>query len=81
MTAIGLLHPNEERLLETAERIGNRTWVLSQLAAVKWRQKSRRMERLSQLLLPALAIVFGGAVLFQALTMFLPLIQLLNSLM
>jgi type IV pilus assembly protein PilC len=81
MAASGLLRPSEERLLETAERVGNRPWVLAQLAGVKWRRAARRLERLSQLLLPALAIVFGGAVLFQALTLFLPLVQLIHSLM
>ncbi|MEX2316007.1 MAG: type II secretion system F family protein [Pirellulales bacterium] len=81
MRAIGLLRPSEERLLETAERIGNRPWVLSQLAAVKGRRTARRLERLSQLLLPALALVFGGFVLVQALTLFLPLVQLIDSLM
>jgi type IV pilus assembly protein PilC len=81
MAASGLLRPSEERLLETAERVGNRPWVLAQLAGVKWRRAARRLERMSQLLLPALAIVFGGAVLFQALTLFLPLVQLIHSLM
>jgi type II secretory pathway component PulF len=80
MAAVKLLSPPEERLLETAERVGNRPWVLTQLADLKHRQSRRRLERLSQLLMPAFVFLLGVVVLFQALALFMPLITLLNSL-
>jgi type II secretory pathway component PulF len=80
MSAVKLLSAPEERLLETAERVGNRPWVLAQLAELKHRQSRRRLERLSQLLMPAFVFLLGVVVLFQALALFVPLIAILDSL-
>lgn len=81
MTAVGLLTPPEVRLLKTAERVGNRPWALKQLAQGKKRRTSRRLGRMSELLLPAIVLVMGGFVLFQALTIFLPLTQFIYGLL
>lgn len=80
MNAVELLTQPEVRLLTTAERVGNRPWALKQLAWGKRQRTERGLERLSQLLLPVLVLVLGAFVLFQALTIFLPLTQMLNSL-
>jgi protein transport protein HofC len=80
MATAGLLTPPEMRLLHTAERVGNRVWVLKQIALAKKRRTAHRTERWSKLALPALVLVLGSVVLIQALTMFLPLVQLIDSL-
>jgi len=75
MTAVGLLTPPEAGLLHTAERIGNRPWILKQLARGKKRRTLRRLERMSELLLPVVVVTIAAFVLFEALTIFLPLTQ------
>lgn len=35
MSAVDLVTPAEKRLLHTADRVGNRSWILGQIAAVK----------------------------------------------
>ena len=69
------------RLLKTADRVGNRSWALGQLAAVKARRTNRRLAVLAELALPALVLLLGGVVLFQALTIFTPLVRLIEGLL
>jgi type II secretory pathway component PulF len=80
MSAAGLLSAAEVHLLGTAERVGNRPWVLEQLAHEKHRRAARRWEKLGVLLLPGLVIAFGVFVLLHALTVFLPLTELIRAL-
>ena len=70
MAGIGLLSAPEARVLETAELIGNRPWALRQIAQVKKQRTMRRLAQLSELALPAVVLLFGGYVLFQALGVF-----------
>jgi type IV pilus assembly protein PilC len=70
MAAIGLLSGPEARVLETADRVGNRPWALKQIAEVKKRRTLRRLGQLSELALPAVILLFGSYVLFQALGVF-----------
>ena len=79
LTAVELLAAPELRLLETAERVGNRPWALAQLADVRETRATRRRDRLSALLMPAIVAVMGLFVLFQALTVFAPLTELIRS--
>jgi type II secretory pathway component PulF len=81
MAAVDLLSAPEQRLLETADHVGNRPWVLTQLANLKLRCNARRVERLSQLLMPSFVLVMGGIVLFQCLAVFVPLIEIVYSLL
>jgi type II secretory pathway component PulF len=76
----GLLTPPEEKLLITADRVGNRPWMLRLLAAWKKRRTLRKLDRLSELLLPVLVIALGAFVLLQALSVLAPLVQLINNL-
>jgi general secretion pathway protein F len=78
MAAAGLLTPAEERLLDVADRAGNRGWALKKLAANKKRQVRRRLRVWSDLALPIIAIVFGGYVLLQALSLLMPLVELIT---
>jgi type II secretory pathway component PulF len=81
MAAADLLQPAETRLLETAERVGNRSWVLGQLAAVKQRRTKSRLTIAAELVLPLLVLLLGGIVLLEALTIFSPLVRLLEGLL
>lgn len=81
MGAAGFLRPPEVRVLESAERVGNRAWALRQIALLKQRHTSRRLARWSELALPIAVLLMGGFVLFQALGVFTPLISILHSLL
>jgi type II secretory pathway component PulF len=79
MVAVDLLSPSDLRLLKTAERVGNRAWVLQQLAAVKEGRTRQRLERASQFVLPVVVLLLGCLVIFQALTIFVPLLKLIEG--
>jgi type II secretory pathway component PulF len=79
MSSVGLLAAPEARLLATAERIGNRPWALVQLARAKRRRTSRRLDVLSQWVLPVVVLLLGLVVLVHALTIFVPLTELIQS--
>jgi type II secretory pathway component PulF len=79
MTAAGLLAAPEGKLMATADRVGNRPWVLQKVAAGKRRRTMRRLHRLAELFLPAAVLLLGAFVLLQALAMFAPLVNLLSA--
>lgn len=81
MSAVDLVTPAEKRLLYTADRVGNRSWILGQIAAVKQGRTRRRWAVAAELVLPALVLILGGVVLFQALTIFAPLVRLIEGLL
>ena len=80
MAHAGLLTAPEENLLHAADRVGNRPWTLRQLAASKKRRTWRKLERLSELLLPAIVVLLGAFVLFQALSILMPLVKIITAL-
>jgi type II secretory pathway component PulF len=77
MAAAGLVTPPEVRVLQSAEQIGNRSWALRQLALGKKRRTVRRLDRLSEFVLPVLVIALGAFVLFEALTVFVPITRII----
>ena len=79
MVAADLLVPADVRLLKTAERIGNEAWAFRQIVDVKKRRTRRRFERLGELLLPAMVLCLAAFVLFQMLTIFQPLVNLIEG--
>ncbi|MFV2067971.1 MAG: type II secretion system F family protein [Pirellulales bacterium] len=81
MAAVKLLTLPEVAVLETAERVGNRAWVLKQLGRVKKRRTMDQLESMSALLLPLLVMLFAALVLFQSLAVFGTLLQLTTALM
>ena len=81
MATIGLLNSPEVRVLETAGRVGNRPWALKQIALVKKRRTMQRFARWAELVLPAVVLLLGGFVLFQALGVFGPLVNIIHSLL
>jgi type II secretory pathway component PulF len=80
MSALGLISAPERRALTLADRLGNRAWTLKQLARGKQRRTSRRLERVSAMVLPVMVVLLGAFVLFQALSLFVPLIQIIINL-
>jgi type II secretory pathway component PulF len=78
MATAGLVTQPEVRVLQSAEQIGNRPWALHQLAMGKKRRTSRRLDRLSEFVLPVLVIALGAFVLFQALAIFVPITQFIS---
>jgi type II secretory pathway component PulF len=80
MGRLGLLSSPEVRALETAERVGNRSWVLKQLALLKKRRTLRRLAHWSELMLPLVILLIGAFVLFQGFGVFDSLAQLVRSL-
>ncbi len=81
MSNVDLLTGAETRLLKTADRVGNRAWILEQLAAVKQGRTRRRWAAAAELVLPVLVLFLGVVVLFQALTIFAPLVRLIEGLL
>jgi type II secretory pathway component PulF len=81
MEKLGLLTMAEVRALETSERMGNRPWVLHQLAQVKKQRISRRLAHWSELALPVIVLILGAFVLLQSLSMFESLLQIVYSLL
>jgi type II secretory pathway component PulF len=80
MAAERLITPVEAAALHTADRLDNRPWVLRQLAAAKRARIEHRRNRLQQLVFPVVTIAFGIFVLFQAVGMMAPLINLIANL-
>jgi type II secretory pathway component PulF len=81
MTKVGMLTSEEVDALRTSDRIGNRPWILQQLAEVKKRRSNRRFRRWSEMVLPALVLAMATLVLFQALSVFQPLTQMIEGLL
>ena len=81
MGTLGLLSDPEVRALNSAEQVGNQSWVLRQLAHVKKRRIARRLARWSQLAMPLVVIVLGAFVLLQALSLFEAIVRIVYSLM
>jgi type II secretory pathway component PulF len=81
MAAMDLVSPSDLRLLKTSDRVGNRSWVLGQLAAVKVTRTTRRLAVLAQWILPALTLLLGIVVLSQALMIFQPLVRMIEGLL
>jgi type II secretory pathway component PulF len=80
MKYVDLVTNADVRALDLAERVGNRSWVLSQLANAKNRRAARRMDRISQLMLPTIVVLMGMFVLFHAIALFSPLTHLIQGL-
>jgi type II secretory pathway component PulF len=75
-----LLTRSEAHLLHTGQRLGNQPWTMSQIVAVK-RQRARRRQALSAVFLWPLAILtLGSVVLFEALSVFIPVLEIMRVL-
>lgn len=77
----GLLSPAEAAVLKAAERAGNLTWALQEMAASSERKLAYRLDVWSQWLTPMAVFSVALPIAFFALGMFYPLIQLIEELM
>ncbi len=80
MSSVDIISEADVRALDLSERLGNRSWVLAQLAAAKSRRAFRTLDYIAQLVLPVVVLLFGLFVLFQALALFAPLTNLIRGL-
>ena len=67
-------------VLQSAQRVGNLAWALSEAADSNRRRASYRLHAIAQLAFPPLILAIGGIVMFIVVALFLPLITLIHSL-
>lgn len=80
LVAAQLLTPAEVKALDTADRLGNRGWVLEQIAHCRKERVRRTLERTAPWLTLLLILALGAFVLLQCLAMMLSLTALTMSL-
>ncbi len=78
--AEGLITGADPGVLDAAERAGNLAWALRTLADSHDRRLSYRLATLSQALFPALVLALALIVGFFVISLFLPLVQLIDQL-
>ncbi len=76
----GLLGRADVVVLQSAQRVGNLAWALSETADSNRRRASYRLHAIAQLAFPPLILAVGGVVMFIVVALFLPLITLIHSL-
>ncbi len=70
----------ERALLNSAERAGNLPWALRQIALRREKRAVYRLVAAVQVLFPIAILVFGGFVAFFVVSLFIPLVKLINAL-
>jgi type IV pilus assembly protein PilC len=80
MTEERLIDEREAAALATADRLGNRPWVLRELASAKNRRLNRKWHAISQLALPVVVLGCGAFILLQAVAVISTLARLVMSL-
>ncbi|HEY3969159.1 MAG TPA: type II secretion system F family protein [Planctomycetaceae bacterium] len=76
----GMLHRGEPDLLEAAQRVGNLPWTLRSMADNIERRALYRFQIAMQFIDPALTLAAGFVIATFCVSMFLPLIELLDKL-
>lgn len=79
LAAVKMLTPAEANLLRTATTTENRCWILNQLVSVKRQRVFRRLERFTMFVMPALVLLLAVLVLLQSLSVFDPLVRLIEA--
>ncbi len=77
---VGVLSDTDLRVVRTAERVGNRSWALRLLAQGLQSQSAHRTAWAQEFVLPAVVVLMGCLVLVQSVSIFWPLVQLIQSL-
>jgi type II secretory pathway component PulF len=70
----------EQSLLKTAEQVGNLPWALRQVAQRREKLAVYRLAARLQVLYPLIIILLGAFVGFYAISLFLPIVQLVHGL-
>ncbi len=80
MQSSKLIGRREKVVLQSAERTGNLTWALDELAKTKIRRWTERLRAAMSLVFPILIFVVGLGVMFVAVSLMLPLFKLISAL-
>jgi type II secretory pathway component PulF len=75
-----IVTPSEQGLLKAAERAGNLPWALQQIAKRRERRAVYRWATVLQIAYPAAILLLGGFVAFYVIALFVPIVQLIQSL-
>ena len=76
----GLIRQSDLAVLQAAERAGNLTWAMREMADSNRRRLAYRLNVLVQTIFPPVVLCVGGVVLFIVVALFLPLIKLIERL-
>lgn len=75
-----LLSSGQHAVLRSAERAGNLSWALDEMADSMLRRSAHRARAALSILMPLLTLVVGSFVLFLAIAILLPLFSLIGAL-
>jgi type II secretory pathway component PulF len=75
----GLIRQSDAAVLLAAERAGNLSWALRELADSNRRRLTNRLSVLVQTMFPPVVLCFGAMVMFIVVALFMPLIALIRS--
>ena len=78
--ARGLIKRADRAILQAAQRAGNLPWALREMAESSRRRLAYRLYALVQLLFPPFILAIGGTVMFIVVSLFMPLISLIQNL-
>ncbi len=76
----GLIKQADRAILQAAQRAGNLPWALREMAQSSRRRLAYRLHALVQLLFPPCILAIGGIVMFIVVSLFIPLISLIQKL-
>jgi len=81
MAEAGLISQAEAKVLQVAGEQGSPAWAMQQLVSVRRLRIWRQFERLGEFISPALVLLLAILVIYQACSVFLPLIKLMEGLL
>lgn len=77
----GLLRGGELALVASAQRVGNLTWALREVADRMERRFALRLQRWLEVLVPMLVLALGAVVMYTIVALFIPLVRLITKLL
>ncbi|MEM8865210.1 MAG: hypothetical protein AAGF31_06640, partial [Planctomycetota bacterium] len=80
LQSAGLITQPEATALDAADETATRGWTLTAIGDARLSQATRRLRIQSGLLVPAVTLVFAAIVLIQVLSVFVPMVSLINNL-
>jgi type IV pilus assembly protein PilC len=79
LQAAGMLRPVETAVLKSAERVDNLPWALREMADRQVRRFTSRLTAVLTLVYPVALVIIASVVLLAALVIFLPMIDLIET--
>ncbi len=80
LCAVGAIRAADAAVLEAAERAGNLAWALDEMADSSIRRWVYRLRLLTNVLFPLLIVLIGAVVGFLVVSLFVPLVALIQGL-